>query len=412
LGKNSHNASNGEPPADVSAKIFSELACYVLQPASVNGYPEFSALRADLYDGALGLAVFFAAYYRVTKDPQAHKAALQALAPVRNSVNNLLANPGVLRAGAIPIGGLVGMGSHLYGLTIAAEWLNAPDLLDSASALASTITPDLIHTDRLLDVMKGCAGTLLTLISFARVARRRGRPWQPALDLAILCGQHLLRSRVTISELRTWPLVRGLPRAGFVHGVTGISYALTRLYKETKEEKFRQAAYEGFCSEPALPVPGHPGWRDPHSNQIQEPGSWCHGAAGIALGRLSYIESIDEPAIRRDLEEALRLTRTLPQTPADQLCCGNLGRIDVLYTAGIVLGRLQLSEQALDLTKQIIQQSSGGFRFSPPPHDKVDEPSYKFNPSLFLGLAGVGYTLLRQKHADLIPSVHLLEAQG
>lgn len=411
---NNNNVAKGDQATDVPARIFSELARYVLQPAGAprRGHQEFSALRPDLYNGASGLAVFFAAYYRVTKDPQAHKAAMVALAPPRQRVDHLLANPGVLRTGTTSIGGLIGLGSLLYAFTAAADWLNAPELLDSASALTSAITPSLIHTDRLLNVMKGCAGTMLALISFARVARTRGMPSQPALDLAMLCGQHLLESRTAAGGgPRTWPLAHGLPLAGFARGATGISYALTRLYAETKEEAFRQAAFEGFSSELALYVPEHRGWRDPRSNQIQEPGSWCHGAAGVALGRLSCIDSMDEPAIRHELEEALNITRALPQAPADQLCCGNLGRIDVLHTAGSVLGRLQLSEQALASTMRIVEQSlSSGFRFLPPQHDTDNGADSKFNPTLFLGLAGAGYTLLRQNHIDLFPSVLLLDA--
>ena len=408
--KNSHN-SHGKQPVDVPERIFSELANYVLQSASVKWRPQLSSLRVDLYDGTSGLALFLAAYYRVTKDPRAHKAALQSLLPLRTRVDHLLANPDSMRAGAVPIGGLIGIGSFLYGLATVADWLNAPDLLESASALVAAITPDLIVADRTLDVMRGCAGTLLALMSFARMARARGLPWQPALNLSILCGQHLLRSRVFINDLKTWPLTEGLPQAGFIHGVTGISCALTHLYQETKEEEFRKAAYEGFCSEQALYALEHPGWRDRHSNQISESGCWCHGAAGIAMGRLSYIESVDEPAIRRNFEDALRLTRTLPLALADQLCCGNFGRIEVLYTVGMALDRLHLSERALDLTKHMLQQRSG-FRFSPPRHAELESYSHSFNPSLFLGLAGVGYTLLRQKHADLLPSVLLLEAYG
>ncbi|HLJ27750.1 MAG TPA: lanthionine synthetase LanC family protein [Candidatus Angelobacter sp.] len=413
-----NNNSNGfasHELADITAKIFSELSDRVLPPASAAAKQpqQFPPLGPDLYDGTSGLAVFFAAYYRATKDPQARRVALESIAPVRGKIDQMVANPGMQHNGPVSIGGLVGLGSFLYALTALADWLNAPELLDSASALAGIITPELIHADHLLDVMKGSAGTLLALLHFAQVARTRGIMADFAVDRAMICGNHLLDSRVANdSKPRAWVSSQGHPLAGFVHGAGGISYALARLYEQTKEEEFRDAAFEGFAFERTLYVPEQQGWRDPHSNQIMEPGSWCHGAPGIALARLSCVRSMDEPAVRHDLEEALSIARSLPEASDDQLCCGNFGRIDVLHTAGSVLGRLQLSDFARESSRRIVERSeSDNFRFRTPFHENLDEPSHTLKSSLFLGLAGVGYTLLRLSYPELLPSVLLLEAQ-
>ncbi|MGZ4853622.1 MAG: lanthionine synthetase LanC family protein [Candidatus Angelobacter sp.] len=406
---------NGHKAGDPAGRIFSELIAYVLQPAPAErkGHRGFSTLGPDLYDGVSGLALFFAAYYHATRDPQAHKVALKALASVREKIQQLVANPGLWRSGSLAIGGLVGMGSLLYALTTTADWLNAPELLETASDLAGMIAPEWIRADSSLDVMNGCAGTLLAVLAFSRVARTQGIDAQSAVDLAAECGHHLLRSRVTASNgLRAWPGPGGIPRAGFAHGVTGIAYALSRLFEQANDDKFREAAFEGLAFERTLYVPEQQGWLDTHSNRITERGSWCCGAPGIALGRLGCLAALDEPAVRRDLEEALRLTLALPEAANDQLCCGNFGTIDILLTAGSALGRLRLSDQALEWTRQILERSQPhGFLFLPPSHCNSNGPAHQYNPSFFLGMAGIGYTLLRLNHPDVFPSVLLLETQ-
>ncbi|HEX7288904.1 MAG TPA: lanthionine synthetase LanC family protein [Candidatus Angelobacter sp.] len=406
LGKNNNNGDSGHPPAFLAARIFAELAGHGerKQPH------EPPAHGADLYDGAAGLALFFAAYYRATRDAEARTLALAALAPVRGTIESVAAAPGSLAAGTT-IGGFVGLGSLLYALAAAADWLNAPELMDSASFLAGTITTELIQADPFLDVMKGCAGTLLALLSFTQVARTLGLSWQAALDLATECGRHLLRSRVSNGKgARAWRGVQEFPLAGFAYGAAGISYALARLYEQTKEEQFRDAALEGFAFERTLYSPDQQSWRDPRSNRTAEHGSWCQGAPGIALGRLGAIGCMDEPALRHDLEEALSITRALPEASNDQLCCGNFGRIDVLLTAGTVLERLHLADHALDSSRRIVERSlPGDLRLLAPLHQNSDQHRHDHRPFFFPGLAGVGYTLLRLRYPELLPSVLLLQ---
>jgi lantibiotic modifying enzyme len=222
-----------------------------------------------------------------------------------------------------------------------------------------------------------------------------------------------LQSRITGADgLRAWPGPEGVPRPGFANGATGIAYALAHLFEQTHDEEFREAAFEGLAFERGLDVSGKQGWLDTGSNQTMDAGSWCYGAPGVALGRLGCLATMDEPALRQDLEDALRLTLSLPEEPNDQLCCGNFGRIDVLYTAGQALGRMRLIDHAQDWSKKIVQRAqSNGFLFVPPLHKSGSRSNQQFNPSLLLGAAGVGYTLLRLNHPDIFPSVLLLEPQ-
>lgn len=415
-GNTNNQSLDSDQPRDVPARIFSRLSNFVLHalPTKRIEYHAFSTLAPDLYDGSGGLAVFFAAYYRATKDPQARAVALAALAPVRNVTARLLADPDLPSMGGFAIGGFVGLGSFLYALTAVADWMEDPELLDSASVLTRIISSELIRADRFLDMMRGSAGALLSLLFYVHVARTRGIESQPAFDRAVDCGRHLLHSRISHSSgLRVWQGIDGTMGAGFLHGATGIAYALARLYEQTKEEEFRKAAFEGFAFERTLYVSEQHGWRDPLSNRIIDHSSWCHGAAGIALGRLGCHKYLNERPLRDDLEDALHIASAFPEATNDQLCCGNFGRIEVLHTAGSVLERLQLSDRALASAQKIIERAPAEeFRFSTAIDRNRGLHLYRFNSSLFLGLAGIGYTLLRLSYPDLLPSILLMEAQS
>lgn len=413
LENDKENGSYDRPYADVSEEIFSELYNLILRRSSANRRQVENAVATDLnlYHGASGLAMYFAAYYRASRDARAREVAMETISPVHSWIKWQAANRQGGQIGKVAMGGLIGFASCLYGLTNMADWLNAPELLDTASLLVGLIHPQLISADRWLDVMHGSAGTLLALLAFLQVSRTHGMNPQSARDLAETCGWHLLRSRSpTEIAPRGWPRVGGIALPGFAHGASGISYALSRLYQETKEEAFYDGAFEGFAFERTLYIPEQQGWLDPRSNQIMERSSWCDGAPGIALSRLGAVRSMDDPSLRSDLENALKITRALPESNNDQLCCGNFGCIDVLHTAGTLLDRLQLSEHARGMSQRTVERSSANnFRLLLQTHHPQTSRIDQLRSSLFLGLAGVGYTLLRLRYPLLLPSILMLE---
>jgi lantibiotic modifying enzyme len=357
-----------------------------------------------LYDGLSGIALFIAAYSFASKNAEARDLAFRLVARLRLEVRHLVTNSN--RAD-----GLSGMGALPYVFVQLATWLKMPELMDVAREVTASITPRQILTEDRLDVVQGCAGTLLSLLSFSEEVAAMGSDSGPALELALLCGRHLLDKRVSYkSGPRAWAAIDSPPLSGFAYGAAGISYALVRLFRFTGVEEFREAAIEGFAFERTLYIPQLQTWFDSRCNLPLTKASWCEGAPGVALGILGSRSAIDSHALRHDLEQALNITRNLMEGPVDNLCCGNFGRVEIMNIAGSVLGRLQLTEHARQLAAEILERAEkSGFRFQMP-HDPADsQKNSGDNLSLFLGLAGVGYTLLRLNYPDLFPSVLLLE---
>ncbi|HEX2282264.1 MAG TPA: lanthionine synthetase LanC family protein, partial [Thermomicrobiales bacterium] len=128
--------------------------------------------------------------------------------------------------------------------------------------------------------------------------------------------------------------------------------------------------------------------------------SWCHGAPGIGLARLGVLPALDDGDIRRDLESALQTTEAFGAQGVDQLCCGALGRAEVLLQASQRLARPELREAALHLAAQVVRRAERGGHY----RLQADLPEGVFSPSFFQGTAGIGYGLLRLAYPDRLPS--------
>jgi len=407
--------SNRDEIGEALTSIFRQLSVNSTaspgSPADVAGSIGTLSTR-QAYDETSGTALFLAAYYNATNDAVAHGPAMRCATQLHFLLKQTTtlgqAQPDVSR-----VGGLAGLSSVLYILVRLATWLNMKELLNLATDVANSITPGQILSEE-LDVMCGCAGTLLSLLSFAEEGEGMGIDTGRVSDLAVLCGQHLLDRR-TYSGFgpRAWPGKDSPQLPGFAHGAAGISYALVRLFQHTGQARFRDAAMEGFAFERTLYLPELATWLDPRCNRPLNKASWCEGAPGIALSRLGCIGRIDSHALRHDLEEALSITRSLPEGPLDDLCCGTFGRVEIMHTAGLVLGRLHLTERARELARSALSRAAiYGWRFqSPTPHYDAGRCNiFGLCPSLLSRLPGVGYALLRLNYPDLFPSVLLLEA--
>jgi lantibiotic modifying enzyme len=86
----------------------------------------------------------------------------------------------------------------------------------------------------------------------------------------------------------------------------------------------------------------------------------------------------------------------------DTLCCGALGSIEFLREAGSTLGRDDLRDLASRRLIEVLERaaSTGDYRWN--------SGKGQFNLGLFRGLAGVGYSVLRQVDASL-PNVIIWE---
>jgi type 2 lantibiotic biosynthesis protein LanM len=349
----------------------------------------------DLFKGTCGVILFLAAVEKLTGGTGYRQLILEAV----QSVGLALRDARRHMTEEMGIGGAIGLGSLVYALTRTSQFLDEPGLLDVARQAAEAITAEAIASDRALDVVAGAAGAILGLIALYDVS-----PEQGILDRGILCGQHLLQAR-TISEAgyKAWPTLNGKRSTGFSHGAAGIAYALLRLYAITQEADLLEAAREGFAYEDSLFSPEAGNWPDLPLQKPPFVATWCHGAPGIALARIGALSILDTAQIRQDIAIALQTTQQIGLQGPDHLCCGNLGRADILLTASCQLSRPDLSEDARRKAWWVVSRAEqrGSFALN------ALLPRWVDSLDFFQGMGGIGYALLRLAHPDLFPSVLL-----
>jgi type 2 lantibiotic biosynthesis protein LanM len=362
----------------------------------------------DLYDGTSGIALFLAYLGAVTGKTSYTCLAKRALASVRRQLEEQE------KYSSNPSDGTVdGLGSVIYLLAHLGTVWRDPALLREAEKLVERLPPLIAKDDR-LDVIYGSAGCSLSALSLHAV-----HPCPRTLEVAIQCGDRLLAAAQPMPQGTAWKTLSGQPPlGGFSHGTAGIAFSLLKLLASSRQERFRQTALAALAFERSLFVPELNNWADLRvfparkgdSSQANESPAeakpstmvaWCHGAAGIGLGRLGALEQLGDAKIREEIDVALKATIQYGFGGNHSLCHGALGNVELLLTAARLLNRAE-DYEALERATAVIVGSveANGWICGVPLGVET--------PGLMTGLAGIGYELLRLAEPEMVPPVLLL----
>jgi type 2 lantibiotic biosynthesis protein LanM len=375
------------------------------RPRDENGSPV--RLGPHLYSGTTGVVLFLAALARITGRSDFRQAALLGLSPLRHQMVYLVGNAAAAGKFKFRLGGTIGLGGYIYSFLRIGGWLDEPELVDEACGIATLVTPERIKADRDLDVLQGSAGALLALLRLdegvSEAQRRKASP----LERAAACGEHLINRRIgRDGQPRGWSTNGYSPWCGFGHGAAGIAYALSRLAERTGREETQRAALEGLAFERLYYDSEQKNWRDLRSTEPRFMTAWCHGATGIALGRLGMLPLTEDPEVPREALAALETTRDATEAKVDFLCCGNMGRVEALLQGSNVLEAPEFYLAAYTIAARVLAQAKlrgGLYRWSENPADE------RFTPTFFTGAAGIGYAFLRLADLSALPCVLSLE---
>ncbi|NEX19731.1 type 2 lantipeptide synthetase LanM [Thiorhodococcus mannitoliphagus] len=361
---------------------------------------QLDLVSLGLYEGKAGIALFLAALEAVTGETRYRRLWVDALRPLRDAVDDPGVAPRLAREG---LGLGAGLGGILYASAVLADLVPAEAewLLPAAETLAGQISAEMIANDVALDLIGGSAGAILGLLALhARTGRAE------LLERARACAAHLER------QLPARLASRAAPPAGLLtglsHGAAGIALALGRLAACVDEPGLWTLVEALRAAEDAHFDAAATNWSDLRHGDGHFMTSWCHGAPGIALGRLGLMQlgRDADGALRQDWQAGLDCIGHTGDLGIDHLCCGNLGLTEVLLESSRVCDDAELRRAALARTAGVLQQRS-------------DETGYRLfsvlggqalNPGFFQGIAGIGYQLLRLVQPERLPSVLLFAA--
>jgi lantibiotic modifying enzyme len=375
------------------------------------------------------------------------RASLDAIAPLRHKLVVLASDQERSASLRVLLGGLMGVGSFIYSLLRIGELIEEPTLLEEAHLVTNLITPERIAQDTSARLQTGCAGTILSLLALNEKISMPNQNGKTPLQLASECAKHLLELRVFLGyQMTAWALSPGKPPlAGFSYGAAGICYSLLRLYENTKEAELWRAAQQGLAFVSSLYSVEQKKWRDARivfqSRYYPRKGTWkdwwasgsladleertsgpevevedrfldtwCHGASGIALGYLGALHINDSEETRNvvyNTADSIWPSTSPLETKleVDDLCCGSFGCVELLLG---IYNRFN-DERALDKAHGVVKrirdraQFRGSYRLS------ASRGTDTFAPSLFQGIAGIGYSLLRLAEPKNLPCLLLLE---
>jgi type 2 lantibiotic biosynthesis protein LanM len=357
-------------------------------------------LGPDLYDGIYGILLFLSYLGSLTHEASYMTIARQAYHTLQEMTER---QPQTQRL----VGAFQGWGAKIYTLAHLGQLWAEPSLWDEAEQTV-TLLAALIEQDQLHDIIGGASGCLLALLSLYQV-----RPAASVREAALLCGDHLLARAQPMPCGIAWQSITQAhqPLTGFAHGAAGISFSLLSLAALSGEERFWQAAQAALNYERSVFSPELQNWPDFRDlrtpEQKQAPYipaymlAWCHGAPGIALGRLASLRYGDDPLIRQEIAAALATTIARGFGFNHSLCHGDLGNLEALLVASRVLHEPSYTEHLTRLTTSLLAsiRRQGWL---------MGIPLGVESPGLMTGLAGIGYQLLRLAEPERVPSVLLL----
>jgi type 2 lantibiotic biosynthesis protein LanM len=360
-------------------------------------YWVLTPLETDLYDGMLGITLFFAYLGAVSGQDTYTQIAKKSLKTIQHQISNQRISPN-------SIGGFGGLGGIIYALTHLGALWNDRELFEQAEQIAETL-PDLIGCDEKLDIIAGCAGCLLSLLGLYQCY-----PSSKILTIAMQCGDRLIAKAQSMENGVGWVL-QGMgekPLSGFSHGVAGIALALLHLAGLTGEMRFYDVAIAGIKYERSLFCPAIGNWWDLRNfkdtvlagaqSQPTCMVAWCHGAPGIGLARLLSLPYFKDRETNSEIDISLRTTINEGFGGNHSLCHGDLGNLELLLQASLTLSDPQWREH-VDRFAAIILESIDKYGWL------CGVPLGVETPGLMTGLAGIGYGLLRLADPDLVPSV-------
>lgn len=370
--------------------------------------PTAAALGPELYGGTAGVGLFLAQLHARTQDDAFREAALGA---VRQSLSKSADTPPVLSRSFY---------SGSIGIAYAAARTGRLLVEDALVADGLSLARRAVSTDgdHLLDVVGGHAGAIAPLLWLASL------PGGAELQATVLAFAESLAAAAMIGDdVWRWDNDRACgagvgatPLCGFAHGASGMGLALIEAGVRFGRDDLVAGGLAAFRYEDGLFDEAQGNWPDLRSprGDASSPRrsfmvAWCHGAAGIGLARLRAFRllSMQQDVLEASARHAVRTTAaTFAEAPDEadaSPCHGRAGLAETLLYAAEVLGERSLAASVID-------------RWSADVSTRIDPASWPCgvasgvnNPSLMLGFAGIGYSLLRADRPGDTPSLLVIE---
>ena len=247
--------------------------------------------------------------------------------------------------------------------------------------------------DKYYDVIYGNAGALLAVLNMYMLFNE-----DKYLFDARKIGDFLLQHQCKNGGWRGETSANIL--AGFSHGIAGIAFALTKLWKFTGNNKYLSAALNGIKYEDTLYDYEAQNWKDERvfsGYKSSDKGNfmiaWCHGAAGVLLSRIKCYELLEKKQkelLKDDIHNALDTVCKAGRFDNNCLCHGNLGNAEIL----LEYHKIMPNNDVENIYKNMFFDAAISIRNGQFDCGRAYLYGHKI-PGFMTGMAGMGYELLK-----------------
>jgi lantibiotic modifying enzyme len=261
------------------------------------------------------------------------------------------------------------------------------------------------------DIISGSAGIGLTLLSLGQELRR-----PELINLAVQAGTDLVSRSVLTACGRYWLHKIGAEKQypNFSHGTAGIAYFLLKLYEQTGEKRFIDAAIDGANYLKSI-ASSNPPTRCLLPHELPEQNDlfylgWCHGPAGTGRFFYELFAVTNDPQWKTFANAAAEslLQSGVPekQTPGYwnniSRCCGAVA-IGEFFLARYRLTKA-VSDRAFairigEYLKTRAQTDSGGLKWIQA-ENRIEPDKEQAQTGLMQGAAGIGLFFIHLAELD------------
>lgn len=302
-----------------------------------------------------------------------------------------------------PCLGISGLGGVLISLTAIFQcdprWNFIPSMIGE---FLLEMAESAINDDTLIDVIGGNAGFIFALSNIVDSSLYEHLSKTEKERLKTFARQ---TAKTLVGQIKEsgW-----LPESeeensliGFAHGNAGCIAALQMVVNravffnidDALAEKINGAIAAALEYQGNHKIDDQSNWKDLRGNRENKTYplnyTWCHGVPGAGLAMLTQLHRGD---LSNDMERMLALSTQEKFFSYDYYCCGEVGEIDFLLEASRCLeARQDLYERALDRMQSLLGIVHRRDSFK----SRIGHMNINAFPSLFQGIAGIGYVALR-----------------
>ena len=350
-------------------------------------------MNNGLINGTLGLAVFFSALYRLSKDPVIKQKCLVLTRSITDKLTGYINGFDSVKRiypNTENVSFSTGLAGKILGLHIIASNLNDHNILDACHKAVGLISKLDLSYEK-LDIYSGLSGLLKVLCRYDDLFELDG------VDKLVedLCERILRSATIDYKGNKIWrTLSTNWAISGAGHGQSGVASALYLAGKRLNRDNLLSAAQKGFDFENEIYSKDLKCWPDMRRNKnaTSHITGYCSGAPGIGINALNLKYDVADQIINKAID-SINNEQLLYK---DILCCGNSSVVEFFIQAGMY-------EEARKRMSLMIQRAdiNGHFNLF------NERLRYVYSSSLFYGVTGIAYTMLRILDPENIESVLL-----